>query len=68
MGEDALDDLRRFVVDDRLLRDRLLSAPDRHAFVAEVISVAQERGIDLSTDDVVEGLRAARRRRQERWV
>jgi hypothetical protein len=33
MAEDPLADLRRIVVDDRLLRDRLLSAPDRQAFI-----------------------------------
>jgi hypothetical protein len=68
MGEDALDALRRCVVDDRLLRGRLLAAPDRPAFVAEVTEVARERGIELSDDGVLEGLRAARRWRQERWV
>jgi hypothetical protein len=66
--EDGLDDLRRLVVDDPLLRDRLVSTSDRGAFITEVIDVAQERGIELSAEQVVEGLRAARRRRLERWV
>lgn len=68
MAEDPLADLRRIVVDDRLLRDRLLSAPDRQAFIVGVIEIAQERGLDVSADQVVAGLRAARLRRRERWV
>jgi hypothetical protein len=68
MGKDALEDLRRLVVDDRPVRDRLLSAPDRQTFVAEVIDVAQAHGIELAADEVVEGLRDARRWHQERWV
>jgi hypothetical protein len=45
-----------------------VSTSDRGAFITEVIDVAQERGIELSAEQVVEGLRAARRRRLERWV
>jgi hypothetical protein len=68
MGEDALADLRRIVVDDRVLCQRLLSAPDRQAFIAGVIEIAHERGLDVSEDQVVEGLRVARLRRREQWV
>jgi hypothetical protein len=68
MGEDALDHVRDLVVDDRALRDRLLSARDERAFVAELIEIARERGIELSHDAVDAGLSAARRRRRERWV
>jgi hypothetical protein len=68
MGHDALDDLRRLVVDDPLLRSRLLGAVDRQAFIGTVIDVAESRGIDVSVDAVVEALAAARRQRQERWV
>jgi EAL domain-containing protein (putative c-di-GMP-specific phosphodiesterase class I) len=68
MGEDALDDVRRIVVDDRQLRDRLLGAPDRRAFIAEVVDVARERGIELTAEEVAGGLRSARLHRQERWV
>jgi Nif11 domain len=68
MAEDALDELRRLVVDDRQLRDRLLSVSDHDAFVLEVVDVAQACGIELSGAEVVEGLGDARRRRFERWV
>ncbi|MDQ6804011.1 MAG: hypothetical protein M3065_03370 [Actinomycetota bacterium] len=68
MGEDALDDLRRLVVDDRRLRDRLLAVSDRDAFVLEVIEVGRTCGIEVSPVQVIEGLRGARRRRSQRWV
>ncbi len=68
MGDDALDDLRKLVVDDPTLRDRLLSAPDRTSFTDRVVEMAREHGIDLSADDVVAGLGAARRQSWERWV
>ncbi|MDQ6777389.1 MAG: hypothetical protein M3071_14485 [Actinomycetota bacterium] len=68
MGEDALDDLRRLVVDDRRLRDRLLSVSDRDAFVLEVIEVARACAIEVSAAEVVDALEDARRRRLERWV
>jgi hypothetical protein len=68
MGERALDELRRLVVDDRHLRDRLLSAPDHDAFVREVIEVARAFEIGLTAGEVVEGLNDARRGRLERWV
>ena len=57
MAEDPLADLRRIVVDDRLLRDRLLSAPDRQAFILGVIEIAQQRGLDVSADQVIARLR-----------
>jgi Nif11 domain len=68
MAETALDELRRLVVDDRRLRDRLLAAPGSEAFVAEVVALAQERGIQLTSAAVTEGLAAARRDRRARWV
>jgi hypothetical protein len=68
MGVDVLEHLRRLVVDDRSARDRLLLVRDRQAFVAEVVNVARERGIELSPDQVLDGLAEARRRQQERWV
>jgi post-segregation antitoxin (ccd killing protein) len=68
MGVDALEHLRGLVIDDTAARVRLLAAPDREAFVAEVVEVARERGIELSAAQVVAGLDAARRRHRERWV
>jgi hypothetical protein len=66
-GADALDELRRLVIDDRRLCDRLLRLSG-DAFVAEVIAVARETGIEVSAHDVEAGLGAARRARLERWV
>jgi hypothetical protein len=68
MGEEPLEELRRLVVDDARLRDRLLSVTDRDAFVLEVIEVGRACGIEVSPVEVIEGLRGARRRRSERWV
>jgi EAL domain-containing protein (putative c-di-GMP-specific phosphodiesterase class I) len=68
MGEAGLDELRRVVVDDPVLRNRLLRATDRQAFIAAVLEVAHERGIEVAADDVTAGLDDARRRRLERWV
>jgi hypothetical protein len=68
MGEDPLADLRRVVIDDGRLRDRLLSAPDGQAFIADVVEIARESGLDVSADQVADGLRDARRDRREQWV
>jgi len=68
MTEDALDQLRRIVVDDRRLGERLLGAPSREAFVAEVVDVAQAYGIELTETAVMEALSGARRERWGRWV
>jgi hypothetical protein len=46
----------------------LLPVADREAFVAEVVEVAREHAIELSPDDVLEGLREASRRRLQRWM
>jgi len=68
MSVDRLDDIRRLVIDDRRLRDRLLAAPDRKAFIADVVAIAHEEGIDLAPDDVLAALRTEQRRRFEQWV
>lgn len=68
MAETALDQLRRAVVDDPRLRERLLAAPSGEAFVAEVVDVARAHGIELSAAAVTEGLAAERRERRARWV
>jgi Nif11 domain len=68
VSADRLDELRQLVIDDPGLRDRLLAAPDREAFVADVVAVADEQGIDLTADEVHAGLQAEQRRRFEQWV
>ena len=68
METDTLAELRPLVVGDAVLCRRLLAAPDRGAFVAEVVALAHERGIAVSSADVVAALDAAMRRRRDRWV
>jgi hypothetical protein len=68
MSNEALEDVRRLVIDDPLLRDRLLSAPDRQAFIMRVTEIARACDLTLSADDVEEALRSARRECNERWV
>ena len=68
MSADPLNALRRLVVDDPSLRQRLLAVTDRDAFTLEVIDVATEAGIEITPDQVSDGLREARRRRLERWL
>jgi hypothetical protein len=68
MVDDPLEALRRLVIDDRSLRERLLPLCDRDEFTAELVALARERGIELSSEQVMEGLGAAHRARLERWV
>lgn len=68
MAENALEQLRRAVVDDRRLCERLLAAPTGEAFIAEVVELADARGIELTPAAVADGLAAARRDRWARWV
>lgn len=64
---ERLENLRRLVIDDRQLIDRLLPLTAER-FVAEVVEIARSAGIELTADDVVAGCKAARRRRLERWL
>ncbi|HEY2769721.1 MAG TPA: hypothetical protein VGI87_04105 [Solirubrobacteraceae bacterium] len=68
MVDDPLDAIRRVVIDDRSLRERLLPLRDRDLFTAELVQLARDRGIELTSEQVMEGLLAARRARLERWV
>ena len=68
MPGDALEALRDLVVDDPILRRRLLDAPGRPEFAATVVAIARERGLDLDGDEVLGALRAERRRQSQRWV
>jgi hypothetical protein len=68
MADDALDELRRLVVDDRARMSLLLGAPDRPTFIARVMGLASELGLELSAAAVEEGLRDARRRHRAEWV
>ena len=68
MGLAPLEELRALVVDDPALRDKLVGLSDEEAFVSEVVTIAHQRGIDLSPADVVAGLAEGRRRRRQQWV
>lgn len=68
MANDSLDQLRRLVIDDAGLRERLLAVTGREAFVSAVTEVARERGIDLPSGAVVAALDHARRERRAQWV
>ena len=68
MGQDPLRELRHLVLDDPALRNRLLAVKDRQPFIAAVVAVGHERGIETTADQVLEGLAAARQWRFQRWV
>jgi EAL domain-containing protein (putative c-di-GMP-specific phosphodiesterase class I) len=68
MSTSALEELRERLVDDPVVRSRLLSAGDRQAFIADVIAVAHQCGIDVSAEEIEAGLAAARQQRLARWV
>jgi hypothetical protein len=68
VASDAWEELRRLVVDDPGVRDRLLACGDRDEFVARLVQVADRHGIELSPELVVGELRATRASWFERWV
>jgi glutamate-1-semialdehyde aminotransferase len=63
-----LDRLVAVVLRDEALQQRLLAVPQRDAFVATLVTVASERGLVVTADDVGDALRDARRSWLERWV
>jgi hypothetical protein len=68
VGEEGLAALRAEVLADRGLQARLLAVPERAAFVAAVVDLAAELGLDVVPADVEAALAAARRSWLERWV
>jgi hypothetical protein len=68
MSEDSLRFLIAQVVAEPDLWPRLLDIRDRDAFAAAVAELAASRGLDVSEEDVHEGLRDRRRQWLERWV
>lgn len=63
-----LERLVDIVVSSDDLQARLLATSDRAAFVSLVVSLAADRGLGVSAEDVETGLRAARRSWLERWI
>lgn len=60
MPGDELEDLRRLVIDDPLLREQLLAVAGQ-AFTDQLIEIGRRSGIAVSTEIVEAGLRDARR-------
>ncbi len=50
------------------MRGHLLAAPDRSVFVQEVVDLASGVGIELSRDEIVQGLLDAEQAILGRWV
>lgn len=61
-------ELRRHVVSDPELQARLRAVTDWPAFAELVVAVSAERGCPVSTEDLEEERRAARRAWLERWI
>ena len=60
--------LRRLVLQDPTLQQRLVGLGDRATFCAAAAEVARERGLDLGAGDVDAAIDQARRQWWERWV
>lgn len=56
------------VLDDAALRDDLLKAPDLPALVARVVTLARERGLAVSEEELRAVVNANRRSWLERWT
>ena len=56
------------VLDDAALRDDLLKAPDLAALVARVVTLARERGLAVSEEELRAVVNANRRSWLERWT
>jgi hypothetical protein len=64
----GLQSLTAIVVTDATLQRRLLATTSRDEFVALVVTIAGERGLQLDASDVHAELAARRRAHLERWV
>jgi len=56
------------VVNEAALRDDLLQARDLPALLARVVTLARERGIELSEEELQAVVNANRRSWLERWT
>ena len=68
MSDTGLQEYREAVLDDRELQDGLRKIDDRAEFTRQVIRHADERGFELTVDDIEEALRSGRRAWIERWI
>ena len=68
MSDTGLQEYREAVLNDRELQDGLRKIDDRAEFTRQVIRHADERGFELTVDDIEEALRSGRRAWIERWI
>ena len=68
MPTEDLDRLRAAVLADPQLQQRLLAVRDRRAFVASVVAVAGELGLDVVAGDVEDALLQRRRAWYSTWI
>jgi hypothetical protein len=65
---DDLARLRELVLADPALQRRLLATAGRQEFVARVVALAAERGLDLKNREVDDALTERRREWYSRWI
>jgi hypothetical protein len=69
MSAEQFERLRTAVFTDRELQSRLREpAPDTDGFVAHVVAVGAEHGLDVTPDDVTAAMAEGRRTWVERWI
>ena len=68
MAADDLARLRADVLDDPGLQQRLLAVADRRQFVALVVGLAGERGLDVAAQDVDDAIAEGRRAWYSTWI
>jgi hypothetical protein len=64
----ALREIRELVLADPALQERLRVTIDKADFTNAVVSLAEEQGLVLTEDDVVEAMRTGRKMWIERWI
>jgi hypothetical protein len=62
------DEIRRIVMDDSGSMSTLTSVESEAELFARVIALGRERGIELTSDELAEIVRANRRAWLERWL
>jgi hypothetical protein len=60
VSKQRFDEFRELVLSDRKLQARLRDITDRSQFIERVVTLAEERGIELDPSDVDEALRIGR--------
>jgi hypothetical protein len=68
MSDTGIEKFRVVVLDDFELQSELRGVGDRAEFIRLVTGKANEKGFELTADDVEEAMRAGRRAWIERWI